>query len=120
MAVALRHISWAAIAIAASITGTSRAADTGSTECPRRLVSSAHVAESIYRAVARNLDPRIFEKYPIVVVADEGDHWEVGQTNNVPSPKPRPNTVVVTAGGGQLYMNIDKCTGAISDAAFNR
>lgn len=126
MAVALRYICWIAVAIAASFAGPSRAADAGSVACRNsgyissQLVPNAHVAESIYRAVARNLYPRVFQKYPIVVVTDEGDHWSIYQTNDAPPPKAPPGTVIVTAGGGQLDMDIDKCTGAISHAVFNR
>jgi hypothetical protein len=123
---ALRYLSWIAIAIAVGFADTSHAADNGSARCPNggyissQLVPNAHVAESIYRAVARNLDPQVFQKYPIVVVTDAGDHWSVYQTNNAPPPKAPRSTVMVTAGGGQLDMEIDKCTGAISHAAFNR
>jgi hypothetical protein len=85
-----------------------------------RLVPTAPVAIEIYKAVARAVSPNILKRYPIVTVADEGDHWHVSQTNNNPLPKPTPNTVIVTAGGGQLNMDIDKCTGAISHAALNR
>jgi hypothetical protein len=123
---ALRYIFWTAIAVAAGFAGTSHAAVSGSVPCPNgghissQLVPNAHVAESIYRAVARNLYPRVFQKYPVVVVTDEGGYWSVYQTDNAPPAKAPPGTVIVTAGGGQLDMDIDKCTGAISHAAFNR
>jgi hypothetical protein len=87
---------------------------------PDRLVPNAHVAEAIYRAVAEVIVPWNFKKYPTVTVNDGDDHWEVSQTNNDPPPKPVPNTVIVTTGGGQLYMDINKCTGAISHAALAR
>jgi hypothetical protein len=78
------------------------------------------VAKEIYRAVASSISPKILPRYPIIVTSDEGDHWSVSQRGREPMPKPRPGEVIVQAGGGQLYMNIDKCTGAISGAAFNR
>jgi len=121
-----RIIFWTIFAIACGIASGSRAADAHDPPCPNegyisaRLVPNAHAAESIYRTVARALSPKAFQKYPIVVVTDEGDHWGVYQKNNDPPPKPIPGAVVVTAGGGELGMDIDKCTGAISHAAFNR
>jgi hypothetical protein len=107
--------------------GVSRAAQIEApSPCPNdgyissRLVPNARVAESIYRTVASVLSPRAFKKYPVIVVTDEGDHWGVSQANNEPPPQSTPGAIVVTSGGGQLYMDIDKCTGAISHAAFNR
>src|ERR1051326_7923430 len=83
---------------------------------PDRMVPNKHVAEVIYRAVGGALVPRNFERYPIVEVEDAGDHWAVSQTDGVPERKAPPGTVIVRAGGGQLYMDINKCTGAISHA----
>ncbi|MGN6149842.1 MAG: hypothetical protein ACTHPD_14990 [Rhizomicrobium sp.] len=85
-----------------------------------QMVPNKEVAGAIYRTVGRNLVPSNFKKFPIVVVEDRGDYWEVSQKNNDPRPKARSNEVVVTTGGGQLYMNINKCTGAISHAALAR
>ena len=93
---------------------------------PDMMVPNKHVAEMIYRAVGRPLVPWNFKKYPIVVVEDEGDHWSVSQTEGKPSyrvvtsAKTGIETVTISAGGGQLYMDINKCTGAISHAALNR
>jgi hypothetical protein len=87
---------------------------------PDRMVPNKQVAEAIYRAVGQNLVPANFNEYPIVVVEDAGDHWSVSQTSGKPVPKPIPGTVVVSAGGGQLNMDIDKCTAAISHAALNK
>jgi len=94
--------------------------------CPGRgfgsqyLVPNAHTAEAIYRAIANAVYPNWKRKYPIVVVSDAGDHWEVGQKNNDPPPKSKPGEIVVTAGGGQFGISIDKCTAAIPLAALNR
>ena len=96
--------------------------------CPGRgigsqyLVPNATAAKAIYRAVAGAVVPRNLEKFPIIIAEDKGDHWEMGQANNTPPPNPDPGAeaVIVSAGGGNLYMDIDKCTGAISGAALNR
>ena len=85
-----------------------------------QLVPTAAVAKDIYVAILRHLRPDLLKQYPIAVANDEGDHWSLGQTNNDPPPIPGPDEVIVSAGGGQLLLDIDKCTGAISGAGFNR
>lgn len=97
------------------------------TACPHEpgliagpFVPAARAARRIYRAVAREIAPELLEAYPIVTVKDEGDHWFVSQTHRSrPDPLP-PNTISVDAGGGQLYLQINKCSGAISGAAYNK
>jgi hypothetical protein len=74
-------------------------------------VPTESVAREIYKVMLPSLAPLNVEKYPSIIVKDEGDHWWVSQEASRPEPG---------YGGGQLYMNIDKCTGAISRAAFNR
>ena len=83
-------------------------------------VPTTQVAEAIYRAVANEILPVALNRYPIITVDDEGDHWSISQTRNEPKREPSPNSVIITAGGGQLHMSIDKCTGAISNVALNR
>jgi hypothetical protein len=78
-------------------------------------VPTADVAKAIYAVVADGISPSILQRYPIIVVEDENDHWSVSQ-RELGSDRPG----MVRFGGGQLYMNIDKCTGAISKAAYNR
>ncbi|MEI9932678.1 MAG: hypothetical protein WDM89_19630 [Rhizomicrobium sp.] len=88
------------------------------------MVPNKHVAEAIYCAVGRSFAD--FKKYPVVIIEDEGDHWSVSQTGGKPtyrvitSTKTGIQTVPISAGGGQLNMDINKCTGAISHAALNR
>jgi hypothetical protein len=90
----------------------------GQAPCPKvgyitdRLVPNAQVAEAIYRAVAIGQYRGIFRQYPIVTVEDAKDHWNVWQTSEKPD--------LGTFGGGQLSMSIDKCSGAISQAHYNR
>ena len=90
------------------------------------LVPNATAAKAIYRAVASAVVPEKLVKFPIIIAEDKGDHWEMGQEDDAPPPKPdatpKPGfeVVIMSVGGGQLYMDIDKCTGAISGAALNR
>ena len=85
-----------------------------------RFVPTADIAKKIYIAVGEGINANFLKKYPIVGAEDEGDHWSLWQSNDDPMPKAGPNEVIVSAGGGQLLMNIDKCSGAVSDAHFNR
>jgi hypothetical protein len=89
------------------------------------MVPNKYVAESIYRAVGGALVPWNFKRYPIVLVEDAGDHWALSQTDGKPSVSIVPRTggietVTVSVGGGQLNLDINKCTGAISHAALVR
>jgi prophage regulatory protein len=46
-----------------------------------------------------------------------GDHWVVSQESGKPPLKAKSGKILLIEGGGQLYMSIDKCTGAgVSDA----
>jgi hypothetical protein len=78
------------------------------------------VAKAIYLAVGRAQHIPSFNRYPIVIVEDAGDHWNVWQESGKVPPTPKRGEVIVAGGGGQLSMEIDKCTGAISNAVLNR
>jgi hypothetical protein len=79
------------------------------------------VAKQIYLSVGKARFPRMAKKFPVVTVRDGGDHWVVSQGSGKPAVvEVKPGEVVVTSGGGQLSMNIDKCTGTILGAVFNR
>jgi hypothetical protein len=124
----MRRIVLATIAILACNFAVSHvAAQEQARPCPfgsgfgsQYLVPNASAAKAIYRAVVSAVAPGNLKKFPIIVVEDKGDHWEVGQEDGLPPPKPEPNEVIVSAGGGQFYMSIDKCTGAITHAALAR
>jgi len=79
-------------------------------------VQDKNVAKAIYLAVGRARHMPQFDKYPVVVVEDGGNHWTVSQTNGQSGVITSGRTISVTLGGGQLRMNIDKCNGAISEA----
>jgi hypothetical protein len=86
------------------------------------LVPTATAAREIYRAVVLAVVPGNLDKFPIIVVEDTGDHWSIGNTRHedqVPRPAP-PGAVLVTTGGGQFHMDLDKCSGTISNAALER
>jgi hypothetical protein len=76
------------------------------------LVASAQTARDIFLAVERGFYPRANKaEYPDVGAKDEGKWWSVWRGR---FPERRPNDhILVTYGGGQLSMRIDKCTGAI-------
>lgn len=83
-------------------------------------VPTARAVRLSYLAVAHEIAPGLLKQYPTVISQDRGDHWDVSQTRHDPPHHPQPGEVVVSSGGGQLFMQIDKCSGAISGAAFNR
>lgn len=127
----MRYIKWVA-AVSLALTSSNIARAESVPPCPNdgyisaMMVPNKNVAESIYRAVGGAFVPWNFKKYPIVLVEDQGDHWSLSQTDGkpsvsvVPTSKPGVETVTVSAGGGQLNMDINKCTGAISHAALVR
>lgn len=83
-------------------------------------IPDARTAEQVYRAVADGVLPGALERFPVVEVEDQGKAWLVSQRRQVPKAKPKPGEIVVSAGGGQLSMKIDKCSGAISEVVANR
>jgi hypothetical protein len=83
------------------------------------LVPSAEAAKGIYRAVAQALVPQNWKIFPIIVVDDAGDHWEVSQDTGKPPPKPKPGFEIIQQ-RGHLNLFIDKCTGEITYASLIR
>jgi hypothetical protein len=80
------------------------------------VVPTAEVAREIYIAVARYPQLHKLERPGPVVVDDEGSKW--GVSHYLPpkvttSRDGKYETVDVMAGGGDLTMEIDKCTGAV-------
>jgi hypothetical protein len=80
-------------------------------------VPNAAIATAIYRAVRPGIGEGPKPELPEVEVFDAGGHWEVMENRKRAPPS---DPMEMTYGGGQLYLRIDKCTGAISDAAYNR
>ena len=78
---------------------------------------NASIAAAIYRAVRAGVGRGPKPQFPEIEVTDAGEHWEVMENRKRP---PSSDPMVAAHGGGQLYLSIDKCTGAISDAAYNR
>jgi hypothetical protein len=82
---------------------------------PGPFVPDAGTARAIYLAVEMRTAPqRDVNRFPRVVVTDKGDHWAVFRMEKPSKQAGR------TFGGGQLELEIDKCTGAISHAAFSK
>ncbi len=72
---------------------------------PGPLVPNEETARAIFLAVERARFPEADPaNFPDVVALDEGDHWAVFRFTQRPGVK----------GGGQLEMEIGKCTGIIS------
>ena len=83
-------------------------------------VPNPKIAKAIFLAVEKVLAPhRDVRRFPLVEYTDEGDHWTVFR--DAPTRVSHtPGVLFVTAGGGQLEMNIAKCDGAISHAALSK
>jgi hypothetical protein len=77
-------------------------------------------AKAIFLAVEKALGFSSEQRhFPLVTVVDEGDHWTVLRDAPL-AVSHTPGVVIVSAGGGQLGMDIAKCDGAVSDAALNK
>lgn len=90
-------------------------------------VANETAARGIFKTIAAAIEPRALRNkgYPIVVVVDDGKSWAVYEQQRGAGTKvtPLPNgreRVIVTAGGGGLILEIDKCTGAITQAYYDR
>lgn len=74
-------------------------------------VPDAKVARAIFEVVATAKTSAAFMDEYEIEVSDGGRAWTVFQ-----SPKEEPDIL----GGGGLEMQIDKCTGAISEVHFSK
>jgi hypothetical protein len=82
-------------------------------------VPDAETARAIFLAVETARHPAANRSaYPQVKVEDRGDHWEVFRWR--PPRTNRRGELIVEAGGGQLEMDIDKCSGAVSQVALGK
>ena len=80
----------------------------------------ARTAKAIFLAVEQGLSHKAdVRHFPLVDYDDEGDHWVVFRMAPPQVDRSR-NEVIVTTGGGQLELQIAKCDGAISHAAFSK
>ncbi len=78
-------------------------------------------ARAIFKAVKHAVWPDDSKKFPIIVVMDKGGYWDVGDTSRAKPKSPHlvpggSEEIIVSAGGGTFRMEINKCTGAISNA----
>ena len=81
-------------------------------------VPTPEVARKIYSAVSAEIAPWQSKANLAIDVRDEGDSWFVIQ--GWTAPQTDGSATTAHFGGGQLYMHISKCSGAISHVAFNR
>ena len=83
------------------------------------LVPDAGTAKAIFLAIERAIFPVQTPAGDSPVVAtNDGDHWSVFR---YAEPAALPDgSIVVTAGGGHLEMDIDKCSAAVSRVALSR
>lgn len=81
-------------------------------------VPTRRAAIRIYLAVRREIAPRQAREFNIPMVLDNGDTWGVYYTKREFRPRivKRQNgdELIVSAGGGMLTMDIDKCSGRIT------
>jgi hypothetical protein len=81
-------------------------------------VPTAAAARGIYIAIRNAIAPSYRSaKHATIIAEDKIDHWEVYQRINV---KNRSGQLVPLMGGAGLGLYINKCTGAISHAAYSR
>ncbi len=140
----MRTTPFAALALSLTLgapaSGRAQTIDPPPITCPKPVAGltgpfapTQEAAEAIYRAYALAAWPDLLKKYPIIKSEDAGDHWSVTQTRDekihaiqqsrqvVVGSDGKPYTVTsnhVDANGGELRLDIDKCTAAISHVAF--
>jgi hypothetical protein len=82
-------------------------------------VPDASMARSIALAViAAHQKPDVSQKYVLEVEPDGTKSWIVSQ--DIPPVAQKNGDLLVTAGGGGISMHIDRCSGAISKAYYQR
>lgn len=95
------------------------ARETGDTE--RYLVGSEKTAKAIFLAVERDYAPWADKtNYPDVYVRNEGSYWSVFRMRSAKRDHAKDGEIIVSAGGGQLSIHIDKCNGGISSVYLSR
>ena len=81
-------------------------------------VPTVEAAREVYIAVRNAIAPDYrLVKHASVIAEDKGGHWEVTQRIHVRNAR---GQLVSIMGGGGLWLDIDKCSGAVLHAAYNR
>lgn len=80
-------------------------------------VPTEGAARRIYLAARDAIAPGQRSMNLQVKINDEGDHWSVYAIRRV---RQQDHGLVVVQGGGGLGLQINKCSGAVSNAAFAR
>ena len=86
------------------------------------IVPNATVARRVAEAIIRGRQtPEQMSKYVLYVAIDQQDagKWMVGQ-GIPPTPPDAEGNITVTAGGGGIWIKIDRCNGQVSDVSFAR
>ena len=78
-------------------------------------VPTQDAAKAIFRTEALKLAPRALNRFPVIVANDAGDYWTMAQTNGIPFYMPSPGPYGDPNAGTGVTMDINKCTGAISN-----
>jgi len=75
----------------------------------------------IFLAIEAKQDPDVDKvRYSEIVVWGSATEWSVFRSAPLPAPRSDGLIEVPPFGGGTLSINIDKCSGAISKAHFQR
>ncbi len=88
-------------------------------------VPTATTARRIFLAIRDAVAAPIHKtKYDLIHIEDSGKTWTVYETRKADEPvyeiHGKTETFKVTGGGGGLGLEIDKCTGIITNAAYQR
>lgn len=82
------------------------------------VVPDARTARAIYAVVLARYDPKGRLRTYKVGVEDAPEHWRV--TNTPPAPHARDGEILVRGVDAGLSMQIDKCTGAVTQVHYIR
>ena len=85
----------------------------------RPAVPTPDAAKAIYRTTVGRMGGSL-NRLPIIVAQDTGDHWTMAQTSGIPFYMAQPGPYAGARLGTGLSMDIDKCTGAISNVHLQR
>jgi hypothetical protein len=89
----------------------------------RPMIRDAKTAKAIFVVVERSVYPQAdLDNYRVIKALDRGDHWTVFRTARTKEVRSGDviTELIVVAGGGQLGLDVDKCSGAITHATLQK